>query len=42
MMYKGYWIDNTTYKFLTIQYNGDDLYFTSLKEAYEFIDSISK
>jgi len=42
MIYKGYEIDTTMYRFITVFYMGDDLVFHSIEEAKEFIDKIVK
>ena len=41
MEYKDYYIDTTTYNFITVEYCGDDLVFDSIEEAKQFIDSIA-
>ena len=38
--YKGYEIDMTMYRFITVFYNGDDCVFRTVEEAKEFIDTI--
>lgn len=42
MEYKGYDIDTTTYKYITVQYNGDDVVFDTIEEAKQFIDEITE
>ena len=43
MEYKGYMIEHNIYgtNEYTVFYQGDDVWFTTLKEAKEFIDDIS-
>lgn len=42
MSYKGYDIDTTTYRFITVQVMGDDLVFDTVEKAKEYIDSITE
>lgn len=42
MKYKGYYIDrNIMQGKFTVLYSGDEIVFSTMKEAIEFIDSIS-
>lgn len=43
MTYKGYDIDKTTYKnngYIAVNYEGDDLMFDNLGDAFDFIDQL--
>lgn len=41
MNYKGYYIDrNLIAGKFTVCYNGDEIAFSTMKEAFEFIDSL--
>lgn len=42
MEYKGFFIDLTTYPFISVQVNGDDWAFHSVKEAKAAIDEYIK
>ncbi len=37
MEYKGYDIDTTTYKYTTVQYNGDDVVFDTIEVVIQYI-----
>ena len=40
MFYKDYYIDTTTYNFITVEFMGDDIVFDSIEEAKDFIDEM--
>lgn len=41
MEYKDYYIDDSMYGLITVQYCGDDVVFRSVEEAKQFIDEIT-
>ena len=42
MKYKGFYIDDSLYSMITVQYCGDDLVFDSVEEAEHFIDEVTR
>ena len=42
MEYKDYYIDDSMYGLITVQYCGDDVVFRSVEEAKKFIDEITE
>lgn len=40
MEYKGFYIDDSMYGMITVQYCGDDVVFRSVDEAKQFIDEV--